>query len=91
MAEDHPPFRDQERLKRRALRRHQRLRMIVRARHSLVLLGIEEPALTRLALRCHDHLKGCSCWMCGNPRKWRGDPTVQERRRLASDPFGERD
>lgn len=21
----------------------------------------------------------CSCWMCGNPRKWFGDVTVQER------------
>ena len=21
----------------------------------------------------------CSCWMCGNPRKWFGDATVQER------------
>jgi hypothetical protein len=22
----------------------------------------------------------CSCWMCGNPRKYFGEPTVQERR-----------
>ena len=21
----------------------------------------------------------CSCWMCGNPRKWFGERTVQER------------
>ena len=22
----------------------------------------------------------CSCWMCGNPRKWFKTPTIQERR-----------
>ena len=22
----------------------------------------------------------CSCWMCGNPRKWFKQPTIQERR-----------
>jgi hypothetical protein len=22
----------------------------------------------------------CSCWMCGNPRKWFGLKTIQERR-----------
>lgn len=21
----------------------------------------------------------CSCWMCGNPRKWFGDQTLQEK------------
>jgi hypothetical protein len=24
----------------------------------------------------------CSCWMCGNPRRWVGERTFQERRRL---------
>lgn len=24
--------------------------------------------------------KPCSCFMCGNPRKWFGEKTVQERR-----------
>jgi hypothetical protein len=69
--------------------------MIVRARRSLGLAGVEEPDLTRLALRCHDHLKGCSCWMCGNPRKWDGERTIQERRRLMDETpggsLGERD
>lgn len=27
-----------------------------------------------------DHLAECSCYMCGNPRKWFGDKTIQERR-----------
>ena len=22
----------------------------------------------------------CSCWMCGNPRKWLGEQSIQERR-----------
>ena len=26
--------------------------------------------------------KPCSCWMCGNPRKWFGERTVQERRAM---------
>jgi hypothetical protein len=26
----------------------------------------------------------CSCWMCGNPRKWFGERTVQERRAMQS-------
>ena len=25
-----------------------------------------------------DNLKICSCWMCGNPRKFRGQKTLQE-------------
>jgi hypothetical protein len=32
------------------------------------------------ALRNRDHLAKCSCWMCGNPRRYHGEPTVQERR-----------
>lgn len=27
-----------------------------------------------------NHLAGCSCWMCGNPRRHSGAITVQERR-----------
>lgn len=27
-----------------------------------------------------DHLAVCSCRMCGNPRRWWGDVTMQERR-----------
>lgn len=28
-----------------------------------------------------NHLTSCSCWMCGNRRRWHG-PTLQERRAL---------
>jgi hypothetical protein len=49
------------------------------------------------AKRQHDHYTGtntarvpklyrtptpCSCWMCGNPRKFLGERTVQERRAM---------
>jgi hypothetical protein len=27
-----------------------------------------------------NHGKACSCWMCGNPRRYLGEPTLQERR-----------
>ena len=27
-----------------------------------------------------NHLKVCSCWMCGNPRRHLGEVTLQERR-----------
>ncbi len=29
--------------------------------------------------RSAEHLAACSCWMCGNPRRW-GEPTLQERK-----------
>jgi hypothetical protein len=38
----------------------------------------------RRALRQIDHLKNCSCWMCGNPRKYLGERTIQERRQIAT-------
>lgn len=30
--------------------------------------------------RFANHGKGCSCWMCGNPRKYFGELTLQEKR-----------
>ncbi|KMO20794.1 hypothetical protein QR78_09875 [Methylobacterium indicum] len=27
----------------------------------------------------------CSCWMCGNPRRWLDEVTVQERRAFQAD------
>jgi hypothetical protein len=47
------------------------------------LRWVEDPdAQLRQALRWSDNLKKCSCWMCGNPRKYEGRSTVQERRQL---------
>lgn len=31
------------------------------------------------AARHADNLKSCSCWMCGNPRRWLKKPTIQEK------------
>lgn len=31
-----------------------------------------------------NHLKACSCWMCGNPRRYFGELTIQERRAFAT-------
>lgn len=28
------------------------------------------------------HSKLCSCWMCGNPRKFTGELTIQERKHM---------
>ncbi|MTH94752.1 hypothetical protein E1297_01780 [Roseibium sp. RKSG952] len=30
-----------------------------------------------------DHLASCSCYMCGNPRKYFGERTLQERREVS--------
>ena len=40
--------------------------------------------LKEWAQRNYDHLKRCSCWMCGNPRKYGAGPPVQEQRLLAA-------
>lgn len=32
------------------------------------------------AKRERDHMKMCSCPMCGNPRKWWNEVTIQERK-----------
>lgn len=29
---------------------------------------------------CYNNLAVCSCWMCGNPRKFFGEATMQEKR-----------
>jgi hypothetical protein len=65
----------------RALRRHHRARMLQRALRSLVLSGTyDEQERRSRALGWYNNLKKCSCWMCGNPRKYEGKVTLQERR-----------
>jgi hypothetical protein len=65
---------------RRALRRHRRLRSIARAFRVARQLDMDGDFARRWALRAHDHLAVCSCWMCGNPRRYTGELTIQERR-----------
>ena len=71
----------------RALRRHHRERMIQRALRccalSYTLSEVEDPQFRRkLVLGWYDNLAKCSCWMCGNPRKYEGLITIQEQRQL---------
>jgi hypothetical protein len=32
------------------------------------------------AIKEAEYLAACSCWMCGNPRRFTGERTIQERR-----------
>ena len=32
--------------------------------------------------------KPCSCWMCGNPRRYHGEMSMQERRAIAAESVG---
>jgi hypothetical protein len=62
--------------KKRARRRHHRARMVARAFRMARAWdwSIETPQ------RMADNMAKCSCWMCGNPRKWGGEPLMAERR-----------
>ena len=64
----------------RALRRHHRQRMIQHALRSYVIGGRDEEVRLALARRWHNHLKMCSCYMCGNPRKYEGGIPRPEQR-----------
>jgi hypothetical protein len=59
--------------------------MIERARHSFMFQEMDESERAFWALRNHDHLKRCSCWMCGNPRRYWHEVTIQERRQSAGE------
>ena len=62
----------------RAARRHHKARMKKRA----VRIYSQDPiSAPENASRWGDHITVCSCYMCGNPRKWFGEKTMQEKRR----------
>ncbi len=62
-----------------ALRRHHRLRLLARARNSVVASSFEPgPEREHFAVRHSENPAKCSCWMCGNPRKWSGMPSLRE-------------
>ena len=63
----------------RALRRHhdQRVKQRVAGYHGGVARH-DAQARGRLA----QTRTPCSCWMCGNPRRYQGERTLQERRML---------
>ena len=56
-------------MEKRARRRVDLQRMTAKARR----LYPEDPQATRA-----EHLTTCSCWKCGNPRRYFGEPTWQE-------------
>jgi hypothetical protein len=70
----------------RALRRFQRERLIIRARKIRRNFGYNDPSWTEWwVLRSYQHLARCSCWMCGNQRRYLGERTIQEQRHLIDD------
>ena len=65
----------------RAIRRRHKLRMInkaLRIHRFYWHIHINEDAILYDSLRAADNLVTCSCYMCGNPRKWFGLQTFQE-------------
>lgn len=71
---------DSRREAKRALRRAHKVRMGKRA---AVIYPHMDPAN---AARLADHIKMCSCWMCGNPRRAFG-PTLQEVRQASKERY----
>ncbi len=65
----------------RAVRRHEEQRIKKnRARHQLVVGGLEQTKPSERIVGIHAHTAApCSCWMCGNPRKFFNERTLQER------------
>lgn len=74
------PFRPLGRSPKRALRRHHASRRKAWVRRNLphYLLDPHEPPPRRVGLYANTP-KVCSCWMCGNPRRYLNEPTLQER------------
>lgn len=62
----------------RAWRRHHTERMKLRARRKIEQWGYENPSPARIGLWYSTHGQACSCWGCGNPRKWFDQRTLQE-------------
>ena len=64
----------------RAIRRHQRNRLINHAWWTAESKDEQDICQQKEAVKRHDHAATCSCWMCGNPRKYFKEKTMQERR-----------
>lgn len=80
-------------MSKRAIRRHHRNRMKARAKAKLIAWEGRHRFNTDweqvLGLR-GDTFTCCSCWVCGNPRKWSSGAdrkTMAERRRDEEDDF----
>lgn len=65
---------------RRAVRRHHRRRMIRHACRTYTLRwDLATPDGRQRMLQMFNYLAVCSCWMCGNPRRYFGERPHQER------------
>ena len=64
----------------RAIRRHHKSRMKAKARAIVKIWNASSGVKLPIdKLEAHaDHLKACSCYMCGNPRRHFGSSTIQE-------------
>lgn len=67
-------------ISKRALRRHHKRRLLQKARKIVEGWFGPFPEETKelIAHRVYNNLKPCSCWMCGNPRKYEKKVTLQE-------------
>ena len=67
----------------RALRRHHRARLLKKRQYywGMSLVEFEKSHPTKKG-RLVKTPKPCSCYLCGNPRKFFKEKTVQERRQL---------
>ncbi len=68
-------------LPKRALRRHHAARRKQWVRRALrhYFLEPDEPEARRVGLYAGTP-RPCSCWMCGNPRRYFGEASIQEKR-----------
>lgn len=80
----------------RALRRHHMLRLKAKwkSTHARYFENPKIPTTISHQKRAGMYLNTCtpcSCWMCGNPRKYSGDRTIQERRLMQQIEYADTD
>lgn len=78
--EEYRDSKDSRREAKRALRRAHKVRMRKRAAKAYPEVAPE------IAARWADHMRMCSCWMCGNRRRSFG-PTLQEVRQASKERY----
>jgi hypothetical protein len=61
----------------RSVRRHHERRLKSRTRAYFSGIARHNPRVAGKLAHCRTP---CSCWMCGNPRRYSGEVTLQERR-----------
>ena len=65
-----------------AIKRHHNSRIKTKTKQILERLWVidEEVSASEIGRCASVHCKGCSCFMCGNPRRHFNEKTIQERR-----------